>query len=107
MIFCDQWSSTCGLYAAELLLYAIGDMKESGRIITRRQSAHWICERDVFSLTSFRIRRLFQIISSYFSLTRVRQENREAADNRFLADDVSGKLRYPLQLIVKATSGIC
>lgn len=47
------------------------------------------------------------IISSYFSLTRIRQENREAADNGFLAEDVSGKLRYPVQLIVKATSGVC
>lgn len=47
------------------------------------------------------------IISSYFSLTRIRQGNREAADNGFLAEDVSGKLRYPVQLIVKATSGVC
>lgn len=71
MIFCDPWSSTCGLYAAELLLYAI------------------------------------QIISSHLSLTRIRQGSREALDNGFLAEDVSGRLRYPVQLIVKATSGVC
>lgn len=78
-----MWS-VCGK-AATLCYW--GHMKEIGLIITRRQSAQWIFERDVFSLTSFRIHRLFQIISSYFTLTSVRQENREAADNGFLADD--------------------
>ena len=51
--------STCGLHAAKLLLHAIRVMKRSDEL--QRDG-----ELDVFSLTSLRIRLLFQIIALTF-----------------------------------------